>query len=304
MPDWNDIRYVLEVLRTGSTLAASRRLKVSQSTVMRRIAALEEALAIDLFDKRRTGYVATEALCALLPRIEQIEATHLVFEAAASAIARDVSGTITLTAPEIVCSLFLNEAIAGIRRIHPAISIQVLASEKKLDLGNGEADIAIRVGARPTDGALFGRCLLRETWGFYCSKDYGARHGVPRRIEDLSEHAILGVQERNFPGPITEWLQRNLPQDCVVVRHSGLSPVYFGVRAGLGVSLLSDFLTAGDRDFVFCFAPEEFERMEVWLLAHERQRDTARVRVVMDFLCSHFSALLAGAVKAGTAEIF
>jgi len=88
------------------------------------------------------------------------------------------------------------------------------------------------------------------------------------------------------------------------VRHSGLSPVYFGVRAGLGVSLLSDFLTAGDRDFVFCFAPEEFERMEVWLLAHERQRDTARVRVVMDFLCSHFSALLAGAVKAGTAEIF
>jgi len=76
MPDWNDIRYVLEVLRTGSTLAASRRLKVSQSTVMRRIAALEEALAIDLFDKRRTGYVATEALCALLPRIEQIEATR------------------------------------------------------------------------------------------------------------------------------------------------------------------------------------------------------------------------------------
>jgi DNA-binding transcriptional LysR family regulator len=103
MSDWNDIRYVLEVWRAGSTLAAARVLKVSQSTVMRRIAALEEELSVELFDKRRTGYSPTESLKALLPSLEAVEAAHLAFEHDTDALGRDVSGTVTVTASELIC---------------------------------------------------------------------------------------------------------------------------------------------------------------------------------------------------------
>ena len=59
MLDWNDLRYFLAVARDGSTLAAARALRVSQTTVARRIAALEEAIGIHLFEKRQAGYSLT-----------------------------------------------------------------------------------------------------------------------------------------------------------------------------------------------------------------------------------------------------
>ena len=70
MLDWNDLRYFLTVARDGSTLAAARELRVSQTTVARRIAALEEALGVRLFEKRQAGYSLTPDGQSLLGRAE------------------------------------------------------------------------------------------------------------------------------------------------------------------------------------------------------------------------------------------
>ncbi len=291
MSDWNDIRYVLEVWRTGSTLAAARTLSVSQSTVMRRIAALEAELSAELFDKRRTGYMPTSTLQALLPRMEAVEAAHFAFDHAADAIGREVSGTVTVTASELVCSVFLNKAIAQLRRAHPGISVELLASGQMLDLANGEADIAIRAGLRPTDNGLFGRRLAEEKWNFYCSRGYAREHGVPRSIADLAGHSVLAPQEKSFPPEITDWFRNYVPDSAVVVRHTGLAPVYYGVKSGVGVSVLSDFLASGDQDLTFCFTPPEFNRTEIWVLTHDRHRQSERVRAVMRSLGDYFDAL-------------
>ena len=61
MLDWNDLRYFLAVARTGSTLAAGRTLRVSQTTAARRVTALEAALGLILFERRPTGYALTPA---------------------------------------------------------------------------------------------------------------------------------------------------------------------------------------------------------------------------------------------------
>ncbi|PWW04388.1 LysR family transcriptional regulator [Hoeflea marina] len=298
MSDWNDIRYVLEVLRTGTSLAAARQLRVSQATVMRRIAALEKELDVELFDKRRTGYAATPLLATLLPRLEAVEAAHLDFEHSVEAIGREVSTTVTVTASELVCSIFLNKAIAQLRREHPAISIDLLASGRTLNLAVGEADVAIRAGFRPQDNMLFGRRLAHETWNFYCSQDYARENGIPQGIDDLHSHAVLVPQDKSFPVEITNWFRRHVPDSAVVVRHTGMAPIYYGVKAGVGVSLLSDFLTAGDTDLVCCFTPPEFSQSEVWLLTHDRHRQTARVRSVMAFLGRYFDTLRARALPA------
>jgi DNA-binding transcriptional LysR family regulator len=54
MYDWNDIKFFLAVARDGSTLAASRTLKVSQATVSRRISLFEEELGVELFARTAT----------------------------------------------------------------------------------------------------------------------------------------------------------------------------------------------------------------------------------------------------------
>ena len=73
MLDWNDLRYFLAVADGGSTLAAGRELRVSQTTVTRRIAALEEALGLQIFEKRQAGYTLTPAGEELLDRARQVD---------------------------------------------------------------------------------------------------------------------------------------------------------------------------------------------------------------------------------------
>src|SRR6476620_1718147 len=73
MIDWNDVRFFLAVARGGSTAAAARTLKVNQSTVVRRIAALEAALALRLFNKKRDGYRLTCEGEALLEEAGAVE---------------------------------------------------------------------------------------------------------------------------------------------------------------------------------------------------------------------------------------
>ena len=79
MLDWNDLRYFLGVADHGSTLAAGRALRVSQTTVARRIAALEAALGFPLFEKRQAGYSLTPAGEELLDRARQMDVAATAF---------------------------------------------------------------------------------------------------------------------------------------------------------------------------------------------------------------------------------
>ena len=97
MFDWNDLRYFLAVAREGSTLAAGRALRVSQTTVARRIAALEQALGLPLFEKRQAGYLLTPSGQELRSRAELVEASATSFADAASAQSRDTNGTVQIT---------------------------------------------------------------------------------------------------------------------------------------------------------------------------------------------------------------
>src|SRR3954469_17392666 len=94
MFDWDDLRTFLAVAETGSTLAAGKRLRVSQTTAARRVAALERALGLTLFERRPAGYALTPAGEALVePARGVASAAGAVGEAAAS-LSRDLSGTV------------------------------------------------------------------------------------------------------------------------------------------------------------------------------------------------------------------
>jgi len=85
MTDWNDLRYFLAVVDHGSTLSAGRALKVSQTTVARRVAALEEALGLVLFDRRQAGYELTPAGALLVDLARAIPTAATPFEESAAA---------------------------------------------------------------------------------------------------------------------------------------------------------------------------------------------------------------------------
>lgn len=290
MNDWDDLKYLLHVLRAGSTLAASRSLGTSQSTVVRRIQAIELEIGIDLFDKRRSGYAPTDAMLALLPAIEAAERAHLAFAREASTLARGITGTVRVTASESLAAHFLGSALLELRQQHPGIRIELITTDSFLDITSGEADIALRVGDAPTEPTLFGRRLVAEDrWSVCCSRVYAERNGAPGTTGELGRHPIVTVMPGTYQGPVLNWIERFLPPDAMAIRHNSLHSVYLGVKAGLGISALPDIIVLADADLLRCMPVDASSGKEIWLLAPERHRKTAHVRATLDFLGSHLS---------------
>src|SRR5687767_10413739 len=119
--DWNDLRYFLAVARGGSTLSAGKALRVSQTTVARRIAALEEAVGLTLFEKRPAGYALTPSGEELLTHAEAVEAAALGFDNAAARSTRDLSGTVCITTEEIFAVTLLAPLLRELHELHPEI---------------------------------------------------------------------------------------------------------------------------------------------------------------------------------------
>lgn len=305
MYDWNDLRHFLAVARTGSTLAASRALGVNQTTTARRVAALEQAMGMRLFDKRQAGYALTEAGKELLAAAERVEIEANAFAAQAGAMGRRVSGVIRVTTNEGLANLVMAPALSAFRRLQPEVRVDLLVDERRLDLARGAADVALRTGSRPTEASLVGRRLTSMAWAAYCSRDYAERQGCPNGVESLCRHEVIGAEGPIAALPGWIWLQQAAPEADVVARSSSLTNLISAVRAGLGVTVLPCFLADSDPDLVRCMGPIDGVRSDVWLLTREDLRDVPRVRAFLDFLAAYIVGmrhLLAGEAGPGRSE--
>ena len=291
MLDWNDLRYFLAVARTGSTLAAGRQLRVSQTTAARRVSALEESLGLVLFERRPTGYALTPAGEALMGTAEMIETAAEGFADAASAQAREVSGNVRLTVDEIYAVTLLAPMLRDLHEVHPQIRIELDTTEEKRDLGAGQADIALRSSKGPTDAGLVGRRVAYDNWTIYCSRAYAAAHGRPERLKDLPGHPFIGGGGPGVWQVYRAWLEANDLAQAVAMQHDSSSGMLSAVRAGFGLAVLPCMVADFDRDLVRCLPPDPDNERSLWLLTHERLRRTPRIRAVLDFLYERLTRL-------------
>lgn len=290
MFDWNDLRSFVAVAESGSTLAAARGLRVSQTTIARRIAALEAALGLNLFERRQAGYVLTPTGEALLDHARGVQDAAQRFDEAAASYARDISGTVRLTVMEIYAITVLGPILRDLHDAHPGVRIELDTSESLRDLGSGIADVALRSTKEVSGAGLVGRRIAPDPWTVYCSRDYADAHGVPRTREELARHPFIGGGGAVWP-PYRAWLQRYDLEDTVIMHHDTGAGLLAGVRAGLGLTILPSFIADREPDLVRCIPPINSDPSSLWLLTHERLRHVPRVRATMDFLAMRLSAM-------------
>lgn len=278
----DDLRFLLAVGETGSTLAASRMLGVSQSTVSRRIAALEAAINVVLFDKRRTGYALTEAGSVLLGPADTVRRAVDGFSTAVSSLGREASGSVRFTTNEVLATFVLPHLIERLKQSHPGVRLEVDTSNILRDLATGEADVALRAAPAPTHPNLVGVKLFEDYWSLYCSRSYSEQHGFPRSVDELAGHALIGIDSHVRGRAILDWVRAHFPADRTLLRHNSVPAVFSSVRNGVGVGLCSEFVGSRDPELILCFRPPVPPAAEVWLVTHERLRQLPRIRAVMD----------------------
>jgi DNA-binding transcriptional LysR family regulator len=291
MFDWNDLKHFLAVARHGSTLAAGRALGVDQSTVLRRIGQLERALGRRLVTRSPSGYRLTPMGDALLPHAEQVEQAIRALDQALAAAGDDAQGVVRVTCPEpIVQRLAQSPLLAKFHALHPGLQVEFVSSDRYADLMNGEADIALRSGDTD-DGALVGRKIGDSLWAVYASRDYVQRHGQPARLEELADHALIGLHESMADHRVCVWLNRVAPQGRVVARTHSILGLLHAAKAGLGVAPLPLALGEAESDLVRVLEPiDDLKRIWRVLVAPDK-RHTPRVAAFFDLVVAEVEAL-------------
>ena len=290
MYDWGDLRVFLAVARAGSTTAAAERLGVSQTTAARRIAALEEDLGAQLFERHQSGYRLTELGESVRGNAERIEAeAHAIADAIAQQ-RRHLAGVVRVTTNESMANAFVTPWLAEFAELYPDIRIQMIVDDRRLDLARGEADVALRAGSRPTDGALVVKKIGVVPWNIYCSQAYAARRGRPLSIEALNEHSIIGGEGALANLTSMRWLRDKAPRASVVAHSNNMSNLIATVKAGLGVTGLPCVDAEAEPTLLRCFGDLPELDSELFLVTREEMKDLPRVRAFTDFISAKIAS--------------
>lgn len=205
-------------------------------------------------------------------------------DAAAEQQRRRLSGVVRLAAPSVIVELYVAPALTRFRARYPELQVEILTADQGVDLERGEAEVAIQVGARPTEGRLIGRRLATDRLTLFCSRRYAEAHGAPGSVGELSGHTLLSGTGTFGAAPSFAWLQSAAAGARFGYAASNASGHVASVRAGAGIGVMPRRLFGDDPDLVACFdLPIEFG-VETWLLAPESLRDDPAVRALLDFI--------------------
>ena len=133
--------------------------------------------------------------------------------------------------------------------------------------------------------------MANDNWTIYCSRDYAAAHGCPRRRRELAGHNFIGGGSPGVWQIYRAWLDRNGLTDAVAMQHDSSSGMLSAVRAGFGLAVLPCMVADFDPDLIQCLPPDPDNERGLWLLTHERLRHTPRIRAVLDFLYERLTRL-------------
>jgi len=291
MSNWSDYPILLAVAETGSLTAAGRKLNMSQPTVGRRIRALEDHFGTALLKKEDGELVPTSFGHSMLDHIRRMENEASAIDRSSATLETSLAGVVRLSATEGIGTAWLPGVLQLFRQSHPDILIDLGIGFRNYNLAQREADIAIRWMSPGDQNSLIGRKVATATFGLFASPDYLARKGTPKSLEDLKDHDGVMATIMNDK---QLWLmdknhQPHYLPGRVTFRSNSIWAFDEAIHCGYGIG--AQPLCGG------CFGdmnitrvlPNVSQQEDIFLVAHEDLRRSARIRAVFDFLVEAFA---------------
>lgn len=288
--DWNYAKTFLITAEEGSLSAAGRILGIAQPTVGRQVAALEKELDVTLFDRVGKQLVLTQMGLELVEYVRQMSDAASRVSMAVSCQSQELDGEVCISATDSIAALCLPPILKKLRVRYPNIKIKVIASNELSNLGQKEADIAIR-NIQPTHPDLIAKKVCDVAARLYGSREYIDTLGRPITVAKLnaadfswfnrSDEAIMSL--RNFGLSIT--------QDNIAVASENHLVQWENTKLGIGLGIMID--AVGDREpLVERVLPEsEVIIFPIWLVAHKQLKSSKHIRAVFDFLSDALAEL-------------
>ncbi len=283
--NWDDLRFVLAVSRAGTLSGAAAALKVTHTTVGRRLSTCEKLLGVRLFDRTPEGFFPTPAGSEVIETAEQVESTLLTLE-----------GNIMGRDTELRGSLYVSTLDMLYRRVHgglmrfmtsyPHVDVTLTTNVDPVSLTRREADVAIRMTDKPPEG-LIGLRVGEVTFGVFVSR---ALYAQMNSSEDVGAYPWLRLDKRQPNDGLESWFKVHAPNAHVVARvDENAMLAREMVTRGVGAFFLP-VEEGEDMGLQRISQPHQEPTVGLWLLTLPQLRRTGRVRAFLDCMVESFKS--------------
>jgi len=281
--NWDDLRYVLSIARSGTLTEAAKRLEVNQTTVSRRLESIEKSLGVRIFKKTPTGIVLTANGNELLPDAEQIEL--LINNVQRNILGKDLklSGPLRITTID-VSAIYDNSLFISFNKCYPDVMLEISNSYTPQNLTKREADIAIRWTNHPPEH-LVGRKLTEINYGLYAHENIHVKFGSD--FKNIN-YPWLDWDDSMGANVTKRWMSKQVPNAKIVAKLDSAVAMIQSVRNGFGVSFIPKIYANEMPELICIYEPGKEFNVDIWVLTHPDLRNTARVSAFMSHAFAYY----------------
>ncbi|HEX4152273.1 MAG TPA: LysR family transcriptional regulator [Steroidobacteraceae bacterium] len=297
--DWNDLRYVLVLAQHQTMVAAAEALRVHQTTISRRIVALEERLQTRLFDRIDGRFAPTTRGMIVVRRAQDMETARLALTDDLTHDPAHGRAVVRLSVIQTFVTGFLSRHLGAFPSKHPNIQLELICENRPSVLEHREADVAIRY-VRPAQG----HSMLRKI-GVLGSAVYVHRELLRSGVDWCRDLPWIGFAQVADRWPEFKWIEANVPKERVALTVNG-GPAYTALVArGYGAGILTCVEGDACPDLARVSGASPLITREIWLLVLPELRRNATIRGVLDWIAAvttQAASALSGSASAGKLE--
>lgn len=280
MKDWGAYFDLLALAKAGSISGAALELGITQPTMSRRLAQLEENVGTTLFFRTPAGVTPSPAGQRMVETLEQVGSALSRMETEIDAADTTLSGIVRLTVTEGIGVFALASLIRDFNKMYPGIRVEIVVDNFLVNLLSRDAHIAIRL-LRPVQNDLITKCVGRLRTYLFASEAYVEQFGQPETKAEATSHYACGLLGITPTSLMTNDL---FPDNRHVFRSNSMLSLCEAVSEGIGIGPVLSFLGNDKPNLVRVLQDEVFLEKEIWLTAIPEMRGNRRIRALYDFL--------------------
>jgi DNA-binding transcriptional LysR family regulator len=244
MRDLNDLQYFVAVVDAGGFSAAARSTGAAKSQLSRRVTALETELGVRLVERSSRRFKVTDVGQDVYRHARAALSEADAINTIVSRLKAEPQGLVRVSCPQGADRLLAAGLPTFLAR-HPRLRVQVVVTNRRVDLIEEGVDVAIRIRARlDTDADLQVKILRRTEVLLVASPAFVEAHGQPQDPADVSRFPTISLSEQ--PGPDRWTLVNAAGEEAVVVHEPRLSASAFPILRqaaldSLGLAMIPEY---------------------------------------------------------------
>ena len=286
--DWDKLKIFHAVAQAGSFTEASGILNLSQSAISRQIQSLEQTLKTSLFERHARGLSLTEDGEILFKTANEVIIHLKGVETSLMEKKEKPSGKLIVTTVVGFGSIWLTPRIKEFMDKYPEMEVEVIVTDKELDLSTREADVAIWM-RQPMQLSYIQKKLIDINYHIYGSPKYLEENGYPNTVKDLDKHKFI-VYGKGTPSPLsqTDWILKVGKKDSSkrksVMRVNNIYSLLLAVESGVGLAALPDYMVQEKSTLVKVLPNVDGPKYEAHFVYPQSLKNVARIKSFRDFI--------------------